>query len=150
MTRPTRTLLILGVMAIGGLIALAMMAQRYGEALEGRQHRAAPRRQGEGTHAADAEHHVIALVSIRRALKTALDGQRDRTETEVRAALRSTLSDQLRAHDLDRDEYRRIESVFRAWRAGNEEVPAGYREALDRRTDELDDLGLGGYDPLAL
>ena len=43
-----------------------------------------------------------------------------------------------------------LESVYRAWQTGSPDVPPAFRRALGRRADELRDLGLDGYDPLAL
>ena len=39
MTRPTRTLLLLGVISLGGVVALAMIADRYGDVIRARAER---------------------------------------------------------------------------------------------------------------
>jgi len=153
MTRPTRTLLFIGLIAVGAVVVLAMMAQRYSDVFERSRSAGGSRGVQRSTVAelpdAEAERYVRALVDIRKALKRALEEQEASSENETRATMRRVLASELAEKGLDRTEYQEMESVFRAWQAGSPDVPRAFREALDRRADELRELDLGSYDPLA-
>ncbi len=128
-----------------------MMAQRYSQVLERRQERQAAAQAGtiEELPEAEAERYVTAYLDVRRGLKSTLDAGVDGSEEELRRVLREALDRGLRANDLDRTEFQEMQSVYRAWQAGSPDVPPAFRRALGRRADELQQLDLGGYDPLA-
>jgi hypothetical protein len=144
----------MGLIAVGAVVALAMMAQRYGDVIERSRSDGGSRATRQATVAelpeAEAERYVRALVDVRQALKRALEELDGSSENEIRAALRRVLARELADRGLDRTEYQEIESVFRAWQAGSPDVPRAFDEALGRRADDLSELDLGSYDPLAL
>jgi hypothetical protein len=138
-------LLVVGLMAIGGVVALAWMAQRYSEVLgvrEGASGARPPQRAVvDGLSDADAVRYVEAYLGVRQALDQTLAEQPDgATTVEVRRALDEALDRQLGAVGLDRVEFQEIESVYAAWRAGQSDVPPGFRQAFERRRRQLDEL----------
>ena len=133
MTRTSRTILVMGLMAVGGVAALTWMAQRYGQALS-RQPGAAEAGDAR-LPPADAERLVAAYVSVARALdaaRTNVSSDRERED-----ATRVALSRALALHDLTPERYRQLETLEQAWRAGSADVPRAYREALERQRDRV-------------
>ena len=155
MTRTSRTLLVLGLMSIGTVIVLGMMARRYTRVLEARQQteNASPRSAGDDSGAlldSAAERNVQAYLYVTSALKQAAEAMGEQeASTEVGIdKLRMTFERALVESRLDRGGFQEMDGVVRAWEAGSQEVSQAYRRELDRRAAEVRDSRTGAYDPL--
>ena len=136
MTRASRTLLVMGLLSVGGVASLAWMAQRYSSALEGRTARArAVPGAARGVLPRDddaAERLVEAYVAVRGALEAPRTDER---------STREVLDAALETERLTLEQYRELDLLVRAWREGAADLPPSYRAALDRRRERI---GLAG------
>jgi len=132
MSRTTRTLLALGLMAVGAVVALAMMAQRYGEVLDRRRGGArAGQPEGEVLPGSEADRLVGAYLAVLFRAGSAGGEDLDRV---------------LANEGIDRETFQELDGIARAWAEGSSEVPVAYAEALDRRGSEVRDLLDEGYE----
>jgi hypothetical protein len=155
MTRTSRTLLVLGLMSIGTVIVLGMMARRYTQVLEARQQAesASARSAGDVSGAlldSAAERNVQAYLYVTSALKQAAEamGEREASTEAGIDKLRMTFERVLVESRLDRSGFQEMDGVVRAWEAGSQEVSQAYRRELDRRAAEVRESRTGAYDPL--
>jgi hypothetical protein len=155
MTRTSRTLLVLGLMSIGTVIVLGMMAGRYTRVLEARQQaeNASPRSAGDVSGAlldSAAERNVQAYLYVTSALKQAAEamGEQEASTQAGIDQLRMTFERVLVESRLDRSGFQEMDAVVGAWEAGSQEVSQAYRRELDRRAAEVRDSRTGAYDPL--
>lgn len=132
MTRGTRTIVVMGLIAVGGVVSLAWMAQRYGDVLSRRGGAARPQATTDELPDSDADRLVEAYLRVRSILAGAHD------DSPAAAQERGvTLTEALAAHGLAPEQYQELEAMHRAWRSDSPEVPAAYREAFDRRRERL-------------
>jgi hypothetical protein len=122
MARETRTLVVLAVLAVGGVVALDLMARRYTDLLD-------PGDPGEIAAAgadAEADRLVEQYVRVREAL----------AESASAADTEAALTRALAAHGLGRTAWMRVEAMHRQWAAGRAVAPA-FAAAFDARRDRL-------------
>ncbi|HXV75214.1 MAG TPA: hypothetical protein VD788_02775 [Candidatus Polarisedimenticolaceae bacterium] len=152
MTRATRSALMLGLISLGGVVALAMIAERYGKVVRARQVGRDGRPSAvEALPDAEATHYVARLLEVRRTVYRAYATRNEAASPEdLRPALDRAFEQALLDGGLDRITYQEIDSVYRAWRQGSDEVPAAYRVELERQAAALAAVEIDGYDPLGL
>ena len=138
MTRPTRTVLVMALFAIGGVAALAWMAERYSSALERRSAgRDVPPGAASGVLPHDeaaAERLVEAYLAVQQALHDSREGT---TAGNPPRSTRETLDAALAAERLTLEQYRELDRLVHAWRTGTADVPSVYRDAFHRRRERL-------------
>jgi hypothetical protein len=135
MLRPARTLLILLVVAVGGVSALGYLAYRYTRLIE-----------GEVTSGEDAVRRVDAFIAVRRAMRREIDSWHDagpRPETLILVRNRTLV-----LHGLDPEAYAETRRVYRSWRGGRARPGTPMAAALEGRREELGRVELGPYEPL--
>ena len=138
MSRQARTLVLLGVFALVGVVALGVLARRYGTLLEA-QARSGPALPARSE--AEAERRVAAFVTVRERLADELGRSRGRPAAEVQERLARVLAYALESERLDRAEYERIGSMVRDWERQGAPPPAPYLSPLARRREYLRSLG---------
>lgn len=158
MTHQSRMLLIIGVLAIGGVSALSYMANRYAQVLQNRPASAATESANRTTPApvrqptwkreatARALARVDRFIDVRRRIRAEID-RRDGAVTGVE------FFDDLRASALTESEmglvdYSGVRDMFRAWRLGRLDQNNLMAVAFERRKTELERLDLGEYEDL--
>jgi len=133
MTRASRMVLVMGLLSIGGVASLAFMAHRYSAALERRSASVDRRAGGAAAQAlpeGEAERLVAAYLDVRRALEQAPAG--NTTGRAAPLSVREGLDAALAARGLTLAQYRELDRLAHAWRAGSADVPSSYRAALER------------------
>jgi len=138
MTRNTRMILVMGLIAAGGVVSLAWMAQRYGDVLTRRD--AAPRSaSAEELPDADADRLVEAYLRVRMSLAEV------RTHAPGAAGDPGVaLGEAIAAEGLAPEQYQELDAMHRAWRSDSPEVPEAYRAAFERRRHRLDETAADG------
>ena len=135
MPNATRTILLLVVLAVGGLWALGYTAQRYARLL----HTSAET-------AEDATRRVEGFVRVRRAmLREIVTWEDGSVDAE---ALRRARDRALALHRIDPRAYAEIRELYRAWREGRLQAGTSVAAALERRREEVWALHLGSHEPL--
>ena len=143
MTRQARTLIVLGLFGLFGVVALGVMARRYGALLEARvASGGSPART-----AAEAERRVRAFVVVRELVADEVGRSHDRPVPERRERLERVLEHALDTERLDRDEYERIASMLRTWDRAGTPPAAPYLSPLSRRRAYLESLPTGPLEP---
>ena len=137
MPNPTRVLVLLLLLALGGVSTLAFMAHRYARIVE---------RRG-GTEAArQADRRVVAFIAVRQSMGQALRAATD--AAAVPAELERARSRALAVWRLSFETYHSLRSDFRAWRAGTAVASSPTTRAFERRRAELLASDLGPYESL--
>jgi hypothetical protein len=135
MHNPTRTILILMVLAVGGLSALGLIAYRYTRLLE-----------GTAVSSEEAARRVDAFIRVRRGMRSEIDSWSD--GDSHREALTVVRDRALALHDVDLETYAKIRRSYRAWRRGRLRAGTPMAAALEARREDLRKLDLGIYEPL--
>ena len=135
MTRQTRTLLVLGLFGVCGVLALGAMARRYATLLETRVGARAP-----AESAAEAERRVNAFVLARERVAEEIARSAAAPENERRQRLEQALTQTLAREGLSRDEYERIAGMLAAWEREGTPPAAPYLSPLARRRAYLKEL----------
>ena len=138
MSRQARTLLVLGLFGLFGVVTLGVMARRYGALLEARQATGGPARTD-----AEAERRVSAFVAVRERVADEVGRSQGRTEAERQERIERVLLHALESERLERDEYARIASMLRTWDADGSPPPTPYLSPLSRRREYLQSLPTG-------
>lgn len=139
MRSSTRTLLVLGVMTLGGLGALSWIGRQYSRALrDATSGRAGAPRPGPQ----EADRRTRAFVQVRRAMKAAFESDRDLD------GVRTARAQALERTGLAPGDYAALLLAYREWK---ERATTGDR-ALDAAFDgfraEIAAVELGRYDRL--
>ena len=137
LTRPARTLLILGLFGLAAVAALGVMARRYGAILESRVVDAGNR---PARTAAAAESRIRAFVAVRERLADERGRSQERTDAERRERLARVLEHALESEGLARDEHDRIEGMVRGWERDGTAPPEPYRTPLARVREYLQEI----------
>jgi hypothetical protein len=158
-------LLVLGVLALGGVTALMFMAQRYSSILtrraeneemtsrrvtvEAPENRAPVQTLGspDAIDLAEARRVVSEFVEIRRTMKTALRGSASQPH-EAQGRLAESRRLALDASGLGAGEYEQVRVIYRRWRAGELDASTPFSRALTERQEELHAADLGAYESL--
>jgi len=135
LTRSTRTLLVLSVLGVGGVVALDLMARRYADLLDRAPGDgasagaigAAPAPGGGSRAAGEAERLVEAYVRVREDLAS--------NGVEPGGA-EAALARALAAHDLGPTAWARLRTLHRDWAAGEPVAPA-FAASFEARRDRL-------------
>ena len=135
MTRQARTLIVLGVFGVCGVVALGAMARRYAALLETRVAVDAP-----AATAAEAERRVNAFVLAREDLAQEVGRSAGRPPAERAERLERVLQAALDRERLPRAEYDRISSMLDAWDRQGTPPSAPYLSPLARRRAYLAEL----------
>jgi uncharacterized protein YdiU (UPF0061 family) len=135
MTRQTRTLLVLGLFGVCGVLALGAMARRYATLLEARVGTKAP-----AESAAEAERRVNAFVVARERVAEEVARSAAKSEDERRQRLEQVLTQALAREALSRDEYERIAGMLAAWERDGTPPASPYLSPLARRRAYLKEL----------
>ena len=135
MHNSTRTILILMVLAVGGLSALGFIAYRYTRLLE-----------GNGISAEDAARRVNAFIRVRQGMRSEIDSWND--GDPHRESLTAVRDRALALHAIDLAAYAEVRQFYRAWRRGRLRAGTPMAAALEGRREVLRELDLGVYEPL--
>jgi hypothetical protein len=135
MTRQTRTLIVLGLFGVCGVLALGAMARRYATLLEARVGAKTP-----AESAAEAERRVNAFVLVRERLAEEIARSAAEPAAERRRRLEQVLTERLAREALARDEYERIAAMLAAWERDGTPPAAPYLSPLARRRAYLAEL----------
>ncbi len=147
MSRQTRLIVILAGMALVGVVALVVIAQRYPNVIAQRgdgQGQTA----GQAARAADAQ--VDGFVRVRLALRDTIDaGTFDGMEPAARAFVFAAERDRVlsvaRVHAAD---YRELRQHFRQWEQDPAQLPSIWQTAFETRHEVLSICNLGELEPL--
>ena len=136
MGQPTRTLLILLALALGGISALAFMAQRYARVVDAR-----------GGPSVERElARVDGFIAVRSAMQREV---RSWGRGGPRAeALKLARDRGLLLHGVNREDYAEVREHYRAWREGRQQAGSALVAALERRRSQLRSVDLGPYESL--
>ena len=135
MQSSTRTLLMLFLLAAGGVSALAFVAFRYARVIE------------PGASAtAEAASQVESFIRVRSAMRREVDswggsGARQRELTLARDRA-------LALHGMDLDSYVEIRRLYRSWRGGRLRAGSPMAATFERRRSALDGVDLASYELL--
>ena len=148
MSLQTRTLVIMLVMAVGAVVALGYMAQRYGRLLE------PGIRTGGGTRPADvairpeeAPAQVEGFLAVREAMRAEIDAATD--EAPDPDALLRVRDKALSSGGMAPERYATLRAGYRQWLRGR--LPQGtLADAFEVRRTRLERSSLGRYEPLDL
>jgi hypothetical protein len=171
MTRETRILLVIGVLAVVGVMSLGLIADRYRRILS-----EAPRSStsGEGRRpdlplppaAPSSEDAVTRFVAVRkevlravedhaRAIEAAVDPETGVLTTKARAELEDVMLriaerklGMLARVGLSGGEYDEIRRSYLKWRTGSEGLEDALRRSFESRRTLLEDLELGPLEEL--
>lgn len=135
MHNPTRTILILMVLAVGGLTALGFIAYRYTRMLE-----------ATGTTTEEAARRVDVFIKVRQGMRNEIDSWSDGQPN--RESLTAVRDRALALHGVDLDTYSEVRESYRAWRGGRLRAGTPMAAALEGRREELGRADLGTYEPL--
>jgi len=135
MHNPTRTILILMVLAVGGLTALGFIAYRYTRLLE-----------TTGTTTEEAARRVDVFIKVRQGMRSEIDSWND--GQPHRESLTAVRDRALALYGVDLDSYAVVRESYRAWRRGRLRAGTPMASALEGRREELRRLDLGVYEPL--
>ena len=147
MSRQTRLIVILAGMALVGVIALAVVAERYSRVVEQRDD---PKGQTTQQAARVAAAQVDAFVRVRLALRKTIDaGVFDDVAPGPRALAfgveRHRVLSAARLHDAD---YRELRGHFRKWRQDPASLTDVWRDAFESRREALAGCELGDLESL--
>lgn len=135
MHSPTRTILILLVLAAGGLSALGFIAYRYTRLLEGTE-----------MSTVDAARRVEAFIRVRQGMRSEIDSWNGaKAHRESLTAVRDRA---LALHGIDIETYREVRQLYRAWRRGRLRAGTPMAAAFEERRAVLRELDLGLYEAL--
>jgi hypothetical protein len=131
----SRTILILMLLAIGGVSALAFIAYRYTRVLD------------EGV-VSDEEsvRQVDAFIRVRQGMMREVGSWEDGAFS--REALAVVRDRALALHDVDPQKYAEIRTLYRAWRDGRLRAGTPVASAFERRREKLREIDLGVHEPL--
>ena len=133
-------MLVMALLSIGGVAALAWMAERYSSALERRSAgpgvRPGAARGVLPQDEAAAERLVEAYLGVRGALQLSQAGAPH--QGAAPRSPRQVLDAALEVQRLTLEQYRELDRLVQAWREGAADLPSAYRTALDRRRARLD------------
>lgn len=163
MRSPTRTLLVLAVLALAGLAALTWIGRQYRQILVKTRPAAGAAVAGAAPETTRAR--VLAFLEVRRALKALAQADPEGTGAlreaierggEVGgASAKGALARWLTARDevlrrtgLPVDEYRTLVRAVRAWRAGDRTGDPELDAELEAARAQLDAADLGRYERL--
>jgi hypothetical protein len=135
MHNPTRTILILMVLAVGGLTALGFIAYRYTRLLE-----------ASGTTPEEAAQRVGVFIKVRQGMRSEIDSWND--GQPHRESLTAVRDRALALHGVDLATYAEVRESYRAWRGGRLRAGTSMAAALEGRREELGRVDLGVYEPL--
>ena len=147
MSRQTRLILILAGMALLGVVALSVVAERYSKVI-------AQRRDGSGQTenqtAQAAAAQVDAFVRVRLALRVTIDaGTFEDVEPAARAlafsAERDRVLSSVRVQEAD---YRELRQHFRQWVRDPAKLTGVWKDAFENRRQALAGCGLGELETL--
>jgi hypothetical protein len=147
MTRQTRLIAILAVMALAGVVALGLVADRYRRVISGRQ-QGATQSADQALRAAQAQ--VDAFLSVRRALRARIDdGGFEGLDTDTLAREFIAERDRLRAASrLGPADYRELRQRYRQWKQDTATADAAWRAAFAAREREFEACILGELESL--
>jgi len=135
MHNSTRTILILMVLAVGGLSALGFIAYRYTRVLE-----------ASGISAEDAAQRVDVFIQVRQGMRSEIDSWHD--GGGHRESLTAVRDRGLALHGIDLETYAEVRQLYRAWRRGRLRAGTPMATALEGRREVLREVDLGVYEPL--
>jgi len=135
MHSPTRTLLILLFLAVGGVSALTFVAYKYARVIETAS--SAP---------AEAVGRVDSFIRVRTAMRREIDswGGSGPRQRELSLARDRALA----LHRMDRDSYVEIRGLYRNWLAGRLGAGSTIAATFEGRRSALGRVDLGAYELL--
>jgi hypothetical protein len=153
MTRESRLLLVVGLLAVLGVTSLALIADRYRRLLAETE---------ETTAAPSAEDAVSRFAAVRREVRRAIDDNlpevgsavdpaTGRLRSEVSAAVPVIVDRKLTMLSrvgMTGEEYDRIRRVYLAWLRGEGSVAEPLRRSFESRRAVLEELELGPLEDL--
>jgi hypothetical protein len=160
MSQQSRILLILAVFALGGVSALALLANRYAKALEGHggtQPRSAPAVSRSSGPAApeprwkrDARNRALVQVDSFIAVRERIRAEIDRRGGELSGAadFTSARTRALAEAGMDPAAYTKVRGMFQTWRTGSLDSGDVMATAFEERREQLERLDLGSYEAL--
>jgi len=131
-----RTLMIMIVVAVGGVCVLGYGAQRYARILDG----------GQGLTVEQATGDIDGFIEVRRAMRREIDSWSSgasRREALILARDRAMVM-----HQVKPQAYAEMRRLYRTWREGRLQAGTAPAAALERKRQELTRVDLGAYEPL--
>lgn len=173
MSRQTRLILIMAVIALLAVSALVAIANHYRTMAPGKsvaELDAEPTSRGAATPATDGEleeklevfvigrqtvrahweNHPYAVASLLGEVHETEGRDKVFMHNDKMFALRIKRRDALAEHGMDEPEYIEIRAQYRAWAAGDEAVDPAWKATFDSRPDLVEAADLGDWDPLDL
>jgi hypothetical protein len=147
MSRQTRLIVILTGMALVGVVALGLVANRYSRVIASRQ---AGAMDSDGQAERAANRQVVAFVRVRKELCARIDeGDFEGVETAARELAFNAERDRAcAAARLGPADYRELRQRYRQWRRDPAGSVAVWRAAFDAREPEFRACDLGEFEAL--
>ena len=168
MTRQTRILIGLGVIAAAGIGGLMVVANQYKKRLGEPAAAAAPAAPGDEDATARAARLVDGFIAGRRAAKAVIErypmkikqltavvtkdfsevkGQRMGSNIDAAGAYRVERYNAVTAHGMTFEDYARVRAAWRAWKDGKPVDDPALAAALEAKRAALEDVSLGPAEP---
>jgi hypothetical protein len=172
MSRQGRTVLVIGIVALLGVVSLAVLAKRYGRLIPAAQPvqkppaPAAPSAPEGAPDAAEVDREVDAFLQARQVIRANLEkeygpieprktrepvrharAEQDQALFRALVGIRLERDAKLQAAGVSMKRYREIRDAYRKWIDGKPVPDATLGAAFDRRPDELLAADLAGFDP---
>lgn len=166
MTRQSRMIIIIAVMALVGVVVLGFLARKYHEKLQPEAAQESPvvSRSAETT---DLDPKIQGFLAGRKAVLAFLD-ENPPAKDSLCAEIRNDTADRdqvkmynsvlwnLRvkrnlaasAQGLDEAGYAEVREYYRLWRSGDATLDGAWKAALDAREKDLAEIDMGDCDPL--
>lgn len=123
----------MGIIAVAGVVALGIIADRYAAVFQ--RHEASQERTRNTGISPEPLRQIDALIAVENALARAVQ------EGATSAALETVRAQALAGAEIDEPDYQRVRELCRQWKAGAS-TPRAYLLAFERRRIELQALDL--------
>jgi hypothetical protein len=159
-TQQSRMLLLMVIVAIGSVVALMLLAQRYNSILEKRAVTEESSVEGQPVPDIATDSFELGVTEIVRTIDDFIQvrqilgaliegeatGETQQENTDVKERLEASLKAALGQQGMGEADYRQLSLFYRQWKAGSTALSPILLEAFERRREELAEIDLGEYE----